>query len=211
MEKMTIYIVFMDTGTYLSKIIRIFTKKRLNHVSLAFDLELFELYSFGRKKPYNPFYGGFVREDVRGDFLRHADCAIYALEITASEYKQLVEGMIQISEKESEYRYNFLGLLGILLKLKIERKQTFFCSQFVATLLMNHVSTVHFSKPLYFITPTDILKELDLKLIYEGKFCNYLQQLSQVQTICSCSKRFAPFLGIMNSLKRKGIWLSFKS
>lgn len=36
----------------------------LNHVSIALDRELTEVYSFGRKQPDNPFIGGFVKEDI---------------------------------------------------------------------------------------------------------------------------------------------------
>jgi hypothetical protein len=49
-----IYIVLTGTGTAFSGFIRWFTKADLNHASIAFDSELREVYSFGRKKMYNP-------------------------------------------------------------------------------------------------------------------------------------------------------------
>lgn len=45
-----IYVLLTDTGTVLTKIIRSFTKDPLNHASIAFDQDLNEVYSFGRKK-----------------------------------------------------------------------------------------------------------------------------------------------------------------
>ena len=45
----TIYIVLTDTGTLLSKTIGMYTRKDLNHASIAFDEQLTEMYSFGRK------------------------------------------------------------------------------------------------------------------------------------------------------------------
>lgn len=45
-----IYIVLTGTGTAFSGIIKWFTKAELNHASIAFDSELREVYSFGRKK-----------------------------------------------------------------------------------------------------------------------------------------------------------------
>ena len=60
--KKTIYIVLTDTGTLLSKAIGMYTRKDLNHTSIAFDEQLNEMYSFGRKQRHNPFVGGFVKE-----------------------------------------------------------------------------------------------------------------------------------------------------
>lgn len=46
-----IWIVLTGTGTWFSRMIQYFTKAPLNHASIAFDSELCEVYSFGRKKP----------------------------------------------------------------------------------------------------------------------------------------------------------------
>src|SRR5690625_5503838 len=73
MREKTLYFLFTDTGTYLSKAINYCTKQSLNHVSIGFDPELKEVYSFGRTHPRNPFNGGFVKEDIRSDFLKDAN------------------------------------------------------------------------------------------------------------------------------------------
>jgi len=57
-----IYIVISQTGTILSKIIKLVTKKEYNHASLSMEGSLEKMYSFGRKDPYNPFIGVFVIE-----------------------------------------------------------------------------------------------------------------------------------------------------
>lgn len=44
-----IFIVLTGTGTAFSGFIKWFTKADLNHASIAFDCELREVYSFGRK------------------------------------------------------------------------------------------------------------------------------------------------------------------
>src|SRR5690625_7059982 len=85
MRKVTIYFIFTDTGTNLSRIINFCTRQSLNHVSIGFDKDLNEVYSFGRKNPKNPFSGGFVREDIRGAFLKNANCAVYAFQLTEAE------------------------------------------------------------------------------------------------------------------------------
>ena len=66
-----IYIVLTHTGTTLSGVVKFYTRKKYTHVSIGLDSELNELYSFGRLNPYNPFKGGFVREDLNnGTFAR---------------------------------------------------------------------------------------------------------------------------------------------
>jgi len=175
MGKTKIYFVFTDTGTNLSKIINYFTKQSLNHVSLAFDVDLTEVYSFGRKHPKNPFSGGFVREDIRSDFLRNAKCAIYSFEVTKTECEAILKSIQKVEKNQDDYKYNFLGLIGVLFKIRIHRKRAFFCSEFIATMLSN-TQTIQLSKPTYFVTPFDIRSQLGLKLIYEGKLGDYRRE-----------------------------------
>ena len=75
----TIYIVLTDTGTVLSKMIGMYTRKDLNHVSIAFDEQLTEMYSFGRKYQSNPFIAGFVKENAADGIFNGANCAILEL------------------------------------------------------------------------------------------------------------------------------------
>ena len=84
MEFKKIYIVISQTGTMLSKIVRLYTGDTYNHASIALDKELRQMYSFGRINPYNPVIGGFVKESPNsGTFKRfyNTDIAIIELEI----------------------------------------------------------------------------------------------------------------------------------
>ena len=72
-----VWIVLTGTGTWFSRMIQCFTNAPLNHASIAFDPELHEVYSFGRKKPHNPFDGGLVRENFRAPFFRSSEYAVY--------------------------------------------------------------------------------------------------------------------------------------
>ena len=74
----TIYIVLTDTGTLLSKAIGMYTRTDLNHASIAFDEQLTEMYSFGRKQRHNPFIGGFVKENAADGIFRDATCAVFS-------------------------------------------------------------------------------------------------------------------------------------
>lgn len=172
MEQKTIYFLFTDTGTQLSRLINLVTGETLNHVSISFDRELKEVYSFGRKRPKNPFIGGFVREDIRSEFLRHSDCAIYSFRLSEAECDQVLKNIKEIEAKKSYYRYNFLGLFGVILQIEVQRKYAFFCSQFVAT-VMKDAGSFKILKPACFVTPGDIRNLEGMSLIYEGKLGNY--------------------------------------
>src|SRR5699024_4403744 len=166
------YFLFTDTGTTLAKLINFFTRQSLNHVSISFDDELREVYSFGRKKPRNPFIGGFVKEDIRSDFLKNSNCAVYVYRISEKEYQQIMYEIKAVEKCKDMYKYNFIGLLGVLLQVEVNREYAMFCSQFVAT-VMRDVESFNINKPLCFITPEDIRTHAGLKLIYQGKLGNY--------------------------------------
>jgi len=172
MRKVTIYFIFTDTGTNLSRIINFCTRQSLNHVSIGFDKDLNEVYSFGRKNPKNPFSGGFVREDIRGAFLKNANCAVYAFQLTEAERESILRNIKKIETNKDNYRYNFIGLIGVLLQIEIRRKYAFFCSEFVAEVLRD-TNSISLSKPHCFITPTDIRSLVGMELIYDGKLGDY--------------------------------------
>ncbi|WP_106495932.1 hypothetical protein [Lentibacillus sp. Marseille-P4043] len=178
MGERTIYFLFTDTGTYLARAINYCTKQSLNHVSISFDHDLREVYSFGRKRPKNPFIGGFVKEDIRSDFLKESSCAVYAYQLSADDCEKIQEKIKEIEAQKNNYKYNFLGLIGVLLRIEIERENALFCSQFVATVL-RETEAFQVTKPPCFVTPADIRNHVGLKLIYQGKLGDY-QQCMQV-------------------------------
>ncbi|CQR46088.1 hypothetical protein BN1058_00335 [Paraliobacillus sp. PM-2] len=172
MEKKTIYLLFLDTGTFLTKIINVFTNSTLNHASIALDQSLTHVYSFGRKRPKNPFIGGFVRENLQSAFFQKSECAIYRLQISEVEY-QLLEQRINIMETQKHlYRYNTLGLFGVMLNKELQRENAYFCSQFVATML-TECGVHQYDKPACLIRPQDLREWHELELIYQGSLCNY--------------------------------------
>ena len=66
-----IYIVLTYTGTILSKIVKMYTRREFSHVSIALDEDLDQMYSFGRINAYNPFWAAFVQEGIdKGTFKR---------------------------------------------------------------------------------------------------------------------------------------------
>lgn len=168
----TVYFLFTDTGTTLSRLINFFTKQSLNHVSISFDKNLTEVYSFGRKRPRNPFIGGFIREDTQGEFLQNSQCAILKFDLPKDEAQQVLNNIKKIETEQNLYRYNFIGLLGVLFQIEINREHAFFCSQFVSR-MMSDIDSFQIDKPHCFVTPQDIRNHVGMELIYKGKLKNY--------------------------------------
>lgn len=172
MEK--IYIVLSQTGTLLSKIIKIYTKAEYGHVSISLDKELNEMYSFGRVNAYNPFNGGFVQEGINfGTFKRfkNTQSEIYSLEVTSEQYNLIKEEINKIKNNKSNYSFNFIGLLCAGVNYKLQIKNAFYCAEFVKHL--TDTANLELDLPIV-IKPIDFKTKIKNKeLTYKGALKNY--------------------------------------
>lgn len=171
--KQHIWIVLTGTGTWLSRIIQCFTNAPLNHASISFDHHLREVYSFGRKDVSNPFSGGLVRENLRAPFFYTSHCAIYRLEVSTEKYKLMVHLVQQMMDDQDRYKYDLLGMMGMLFRIRIDRADAYFCSYFVASIL-EQAGLHPVGKPPQLVTPCDFSHSEDLEEIYQGSLENYL-------------------------------------
>lgn len=171
--KKKIYIILTNTGTLLSKAIALYTRKDLNHASIAFDDQLHEVYSFGRKQQHNPFIGGFVRENVAEGIFRDADCMVFSCEVSEEEYHKMRRKIRQIERRKELYKYNFIGLFAVALKIGYQRDRAFFCSQFVAT-VVNEGGVRMFAIQPNMVQPHHFMKVPFLIQEYEGDLQTYL-------------------------------------
>lgn len=173
MDKRRIYIVLTDTGTILNRIIKFYTNKPYNHVSISLDRELDELYSFARKKYYNPLIGGFVKEDRNNNpILMKSKCVIYCLETDVETYNRVLNNIKEFYNNKDKFKYNILGLIGVIIKKEFKRKNKYFCSQFVATVLKDSGIELISKKPC-FTMPFDFAELDSLSFVYEGLLSKY--------------------------------------
>lgn len=174
-EERHIYILLTDTGTLLGRMIKWYTKEPLSHASLVLDQELQEIYSFGRKKPGNPFNGGFVRENLEGTLLRDASCVLYRCSVSHKTYDRLCRQVQEMHRCRHLYKYSVLGLLGVIINRAWCRENAFFCSQFVASVLEEN-GAVHLAKPPALTTPGDLATLAELAPIFRGSVSRLLEQ-----------------------------------
>ena len=130
-----IYFLLTDTGTFLTKSIKLYTKEPYNHVSISFDKELKELYSFGRVKYNNPFIGGFVKENIENPLFKKAKAKVFSFDVSEVEYNNLLLNIESFKMNKEKYQYNLIGFLSFLLNKPIKRTDKYFCSQFVQEIL----------------------------------------------------------------------------
>ena len=174
-----VYIVISKTSTLPSDVIKMWTKEPYAHTSLALDIELNEMYSFARKKLRNPFNCGFITEDItKGVFGRDTEttCRVARLWITSNQYKKLNQEIEKFKKDQSFYKYNYLGIVGVMCNKPIERKYNYFCSQFVYHALQK-AGVKMFDKKPGLARPEDFRIWSELELIYEGKLNQYRQYL----------------------------------
>ena len=168
-----IYIVLSYTGTFLSKLIRIYTRKEYSHVSISLDPHLENMYSFGRIHAYNPFWAGFVQESPKfGTFKRFkkSKIRIYSLEVSEEDYNIIKETIDNIRLHRKHYKYNFAGLITIIGHYHLKRENCFYCAEFVKYVL--NASNLELDLP-EIVKPDDFQKLDGADIIYTGIISEY--------------------------------------
>ena len=168
-----IYIVLSQTGTLFSRAIKWHTKDPYNHASISFDESLEEMYSFGRKRRYNPIDTGLIQENFdRGIFpyFPNARCCVLEIPVTEKEYEVMYSAVQEFYSNKDNYRYNLMGVLSYTVGLGLDRKDHFFCSQFVAYIISNAgcwTSNPSLTKPM------DFLSIPNRKIVFEGNIAEF--------------------------------------
>ena len=172
----SIYILLTNTGTAFTRLIKCFTGAPYNHASISLDLELNELYSFGRKEARNPLNAGFVKEDVYYGTYRYfpnTSCKLLRLEVTVRQKEAVAEAIDYFKRNQERFSYNLLGLLGVLACKDLEIENACFCSQFVAEVMNRGGVGLWNDRPAALVTPNDFRLHAKLETVYEGRLFDY--------------------------------------
>ena len=135
----SVYIVISQTGTILSRLLKAYTGKEYNHVSISLSDDLDVMYSFGRKTAYFPFWGGFVAESINfGTFKRFGNAKVIVLKLDVDKPKyEAVSEFIRYMERNSKkYGYNYLGVIMAAFHISHSSRFRYYCSEFVKDVLI---------------------------------------------------------------------------
>lgn len=171
----TIYVLLTDTGTLLARVIKWFTGAPYNHVSIVFDEQLNEIYSFGRKRPRNPLIAGFIRENVYNGtyrYFQNTKCLLLKLNVSVTEYLKIRNQIQMFENNQEKFSYNLLGLIGVLFSYPIAADNAYFCSQFVAEVLKESGLDL-WGLHSALVTPNDFFLHPRFEYVYEGKLYDY--------------------------------------
>ena len=174
-----LYIVLSQTGSVFSRLIRRYTRKPYSHSSISLTRDLNLMYSFGRIYPYFPLYGGFVKEGADfGTFKRFPKTEVQVLSLTVSEEEYnnvscIIEEMLNSDE---HYRYNMLGVCYAAFGKSLNRKNCFYCSEFISMLLKK--GNVAVAENLgSVVQPANFAELPGAKTVYRGKLRKFTHSL----------------------------------
>lgn len=175
-----LYVILSQTGTALNRVITAVTKEGLGHASLSFQDDLHIMYSFGRRRPNNPFLGGFVKESPDfGTFRRFKKtyAEVFAFEVEDETYYAMLAYVENMYREREKYHYNYKGLFLASFGISHEQNLCYYCSEFVAKMLVK-----------FGIVPEDtfsgIIRPMDLYAlpgaipVYAGKLSAFRQKFT---------------------------------
>ncbi len=176
MKKKYVYILVSQSGTTISKILKVFTRKPYNHVSVACEEDLREMYSFCRNRPERPLPATFNKEIIgEGTLGKYTSipCELYRIPVTDKQKKMFDETLEYFKKNRNCFSYNCIGLGYIFFKIARDRKNKFVCSQFVGYMLEKSGINSQIEKPVCLQTPEDFRHMPVAELIYKGNLNNY--------------------------------------
>ena len=173
MNEKKIYIVLTQTYTTIARIIKSITKDKYSHASISLDIKCNNMYSFGRKYIYFPFYGIFLKEDLRkGLFIRNKNAlvVIYEIKVTKKQYNKIKDKTKEIELNNKGY--NIIGLLLAHFRVKLHRRK-YYCSEFVYEVLSNKEIEIY-NKENTLFKPEELITNNRFVKIFEGKIRDYI-------------------------------------
>lgn len=177
----SIYILLTRSTTSVSRAISFATLDKYTHVSISFDKELQNMYSFARKNPAYPLPAGLIHETPATGYYQlnpNIPCALYEIKVTQKEYNKARLAVDFMYQQEDRYQFNILGLVLCRLGISYTRHTHYFCSQFVGEVL--EISGVlQLPKPAHFMRPSDYMNLSELDCIFEGRLFELQLVLAQ--------------------------------
>lgn len=155
-----LYVVVSRTNTKIGLLIRKVTRHSYNHVSLAIDEDLNEIYSFARYRINTSLVGGFIRESLLR-YYRGVDSfnlKIYKLDVSKKQYERVIAKLADIKDHRQLYIYDTLEALGVRRNKCKTRYKMYTCISFITSILEE-------AEILHEVSRVRTIKKLENKLI----------------------------------------------
>lgn len=159
----TIFVLLTKYNDVASKTFNLLTFSKYTHAAIGFEDEDDHFFSFVTK-------GGFYLERPlrsRQPEKLARECALYKLEVSNGIYELIKKEVQSFHEEAEKYRYSFLGIFLCMLKISFQRKNHYFCSEFVSELL-SESGAIRTPKKTTLFLPDDFRNLSELKLCFTG-------------------------------------------
>jgi hypothetical protein len=152
-----------------------------NHVSLTFDEQLQQFFSFGRRYQHNPLDAGFIKEYMCHFTLgrdKEVKVRLYKIPLTSEQY-EIGKARLEQINNDGEYLYNTLSLLTFPVFRGFQTYKAYTCVEFVAHMLVDMGVIPSDLKRCCKYTPDEMGEVLSDNLVYEGNlfdYCTYSEE-----------------------------------
>ena len=172
-----LYLIFsvppFKTGTF----IRAMTHWQYNHVAVAFDKDLKEMYTFARYYRSVPLYGGFVRDSKERYIYKKKTAYVKICEVPVREdgYRLVKDYIDAINDYPAEDIYNIFSAITVPLKKRVLIRNAFTCAEFAIQILSMAGTEIERDR---FYAIDELADFFDSYTVYEGiyRFENTLPQ-----------------------------------
>ncbi len=175
MNERHVYIVLTKTPTVLARVIRTMKGINYSHASMAFDRELYYMFSMGRRWVNNPFSGCFLQENIHTGVYRRSrnvPCVIMEVPVTEQQYVRMASIVRDFLLNCDAWHFNTIGLVHNLIGADQIDSNYFFCSELVYYVLREG-GVCDWHRPRQFVSPEDLMYELEGRIIYQGDLKKY--------------------------------------
>ena len=165
-----VYVLLMQSNTLFSRFIKVMTGGKYTHSSIGVQADCNDLYSFARKYSRLPLPAGFVKEHLNRGILKkskNAPCALLKIRVSPEIKLRITDKLERMFQFKDKYHYNLVGTFQCYFNLPTERKNKFFCSEFVAHTLFS-TGAIKLLKPPSLYKPMDFFNQPELEVCYEG-------------------------------------------
>ena len=170
-NKYTLSVLFVNYEDFWSKVVYHILGKGYGHASIGLDNhntsdeEIF--WSFNFK--------GFRREKPRKHEAIVSKSICYKLNVSKAEYDKVAEMIEEFQSRRFEWKYNLMGMLLSRINIKRQKKDHYFCSEFVAEMLQK-AKIAEFSKNTAHYLPNRLEEELQKLKNLEQVILNPIQR-----------------------------------
>lgn len=169
-ETHKVFILLTDTNTRFAKVSKLITKDPYNHVSIAFDADLENIYTYALRN-VNGLKGGLKKETL--DVLKGSRYSLYEMPVTEEVYDKVVNKVLEMEKDIVGTGYNHLSLINAVFRKEIfnsEIGSRMICSQFIVEVLKEVGVELFADKASSTIRPYDFVRSKLLRFVRRGKF-----------------------------------------